>query len=151
MPVPSSTYHFAIHGAPCDLQWGQYCYSLPMNIDSIPCHLYLSIYEGCLKRIAYFYLETSNFKSKNSLWLEMHSCSRCSHFLKALGYADLGTVIRYWWIADQSACQDWYFRPARNYFNLENIKKSHWTRSMDYGRWCKTVTSSFFKNAVTIS
>ena len=33
--------------------------------------------------------------SKYSPWLEMQSFSRCSHFLKASRYADLGTVIRY--------------------------------------------------------
>ena len=36
--------------------------------------------------------------SKYSLWLEMQSFSRCIHFLKASRYADLGTVIRYWWM-----------------------------------------------------
>ena len=81
----------------------------------------------------------------------MQSLSRCNHFLKASRYTDLGTVIRYWWIADPSACQDWYFRPARNYFNFGNIKKSHRARSREYGRWGKTVTFSFFKNAVNIS
>ena len=118
------------------------------------------IYEGCSKWIAYFYLETSNFKlaqsthfmpSKYSPWLEMQSFSRCIHFLKVSRYADLGTVIRYWWMADPSACRDWYFRQARNAFNFGNKKKSHGARSGEYGGWGKTVTFSFFKNAVTIA
>ena len=83
--------------------------------------------------------------SKNYPWLEMQNFSRCNHFLKASRYADLGTVIRYWWIAGQSACQDWYFRPARNYFNFGNIKKSHGAISRENGRWGKKVTFSFFK------
>ena len=81
----------------------------------------------------------------------MQSFSRCIHFLKASRYADLGTVIRYWWMADPSACRDWYFRPARNAFNFGNKKKSHGARSGEYGGWGKTVTFSFFKNAVTIA
>ena len=88
---------------------------------------------------------------KYSPWLEMQSFSRCIHFLKASRYADLGTVIRYWWMADRSACRDWYFRPARNAFNFGNKKKSHGARSGDYEGWGKTVTFSFFKNAVTIA
>ena len=62
----------------------------------------------------------------------MQSFSRCIHFLKASRYADLGTVIRYWWMADPSACRDWYFRPARNAFNFGNKKKSHGARSGEY-------------------
>ena len=89
--------------------------------------------------------------SRYSPWLEMQSFSRCIHFLKASQYADLGTVIRYWWMADPSACRDWYFRPARNAFNFGNKKKSHGARSGEYGGWGKTVTFSFFKNAVTIA
>ena len=117
-------------------------------------------YEGCSKWIAYFYLETSNFKlaqkysfhaSKYSPWLEMQNFSRCIHFLKASRYADLGTEIRYWWMADPSACRDWYFRPARNAFNVGNKKKSHGERSGEYVGWGKTVTFSFFKNAITIA
>ena len=120
-------------------------------------------YEGCSKWIAYFYLVTLNFKlaqrsplympSKYSPWLEMQSFSRCIHFLKASQYADLGTVIRYWWMADPSACRDWYFHPARNDFNFGNKKKSHGARSGGGGGgcWGKTVTFSFFKNAITIA
>jgi hypothetical protein len=164
-------------------------------------------YEGCSKCIAYFYLETSNFKlvlclmpfpvflwgppgllatgscywvgwglcSLNAAFpwwsclsyfsskvfiscprstprgLEMQSFSRCIHFLKASRYADLGTVIRYWWMADLSACRDLYFRPARKNFNFGNKKKSHGARSGEYGGWGKTVTFSFFKNAETIA
>ena len=89
--------------------------------------------------------------SKYSPWLEMQSFSRCIHFLKASRYADLGTVIRYWWMADPSACRDWYFRPARNAFNFGNKRKSHGARSGEYRGWGKTVTFSFFKNAVTIA
>ena len=89
--------------------------------------------------------------SKYSPWLEMQSFSRCIHFLKASRYTDLGTVIRYWWMADPSACRDWYFRPARNAFNFGDKKKSHGARSGEYGRWGKTVTFSFFKNDVTIA
>ena len=36
-------------------------------------------------------------------------------------------------MADPSACQDWYFRPARNAFNFGNKKKSHGARSREYG------------------
>ena len=31
-------------------------------------------------------------------------------------------------MADQCACQDWYFGPARNDFNFGNKKKSHGAR-----------------------
>ena len=44
-----------------------------------------------------------------------------------------GHSIRYWWMADPSACRDWYFRPARNAFNFGNKKKSHGARSGEYG------------------
>ena len=104
-----------------------------------------------------FHLETSNFnltQKCSRVWLqllEMQSFSRCKHFLKASQNADLGTVIRYRWKADASACEDWYFGPTRNYFNFVNIKKSHGARSREYGRWGKTPTFSFFKNTVTIS
>ena len=70
-------------------------------------------------------------------------------------------------MADPSACRDWYFRPARNAFNFGNKKKSHGARSGEYagggggggggggraggGGGGKTVTFSFFKNAVTIA
>ena len=67
-------------------------------------------------------------------------------------------------MADPSACRDWYFCPARNAFNFGNKKKSHGARSGEYGGGggggggyagrggCgKTVTFSFFKNAVTIA
>ena len=81
----------------------------------------------------------------------MQSFSRCIHFLKASCYADLGTVIKYWWIADPSACKDCYFRPAWNYFNFRNMNKSHRARSREYGRWGKTVTFSLLKNSVPIS
>ena len=79
------------------------------------------------------------------------SFSQCIHFLKASRYADLGTVIRYWWKADPSACGDWYFRPARNDFSFGNKKKSHGARSGEYRGWGRTVTFSFFKNALTIA
>ena len=58
----------------------------------------------------------------------MQSFSRCIHFLKASWYADLGTVIRYWWMADPSACRHWYFRPARNAFNFANKKEITWDK-----------------------
>ena len=57
-------------------------------------------------------------------------------------------------MADPSACRDWYFRPARNAFNFGNKKKSHGARSGEFGAGGgggKTVTFSFFKNAVTIA
>ena len=52
---------------------------------------------------------------------------------------------------DPSACRDWYFRPASNGFNFGNKKKSHGARSREYGGRGKTVTFSFFKNAVNIA
>ena len=121
----------------------------------------MSNYEGCSKWIAYFYLETSNFKlaQKYSFHtLEVLPVARNAKFQPMYPllevdtrYADLGTVIRYWWMADPSACRDWYFRPARNAFNFGNKKKSHGARSGENRGWGKTVTFSFFKNAVTIS
>ena len=36
-------------------------------------------------------------------------------------------------MADQSACRDWYFRPARNDFNFGNKKKSHGARTRETG------------------
>ena len=87
--------------------------------------VHVCLYEGCSKRIAYFYLETSNFKLaqersfhdiKELPVARNAKLQRCIYFLKASRYADLGTVIRYWWIAYPSACHDCYFRPARNYF-----------------------------------
>ena len=61
-------------------------------------------YEVCSKIIAYFYLETSNFKLaqrcsfhaiKELPVARNATFSRCNHFLEASRYADLGTVIRY--------------------------------------------------------
>ena len=60
-------------------------------------------------------------------------------------------------MADPSACRDRYFRPARNAFNFGNEKKSHGAKSGEYGgggggaAGGKTVTFSFFKNAVIIA
>ena len=36
-------------------------------------------------------------------------------------------------MTDPSVCRDRYFRPARNDFNFGNKKKSHGTRSGEYG------------------
>ena len=66
--------------------------------------LHAVVYEGFSNRIAYFYLETSNFKLaqkcsfhaiKELTMARNASFNRCIHFLKASRYADLGTVIRY--------------------------------------------------------
>ena len=57
-------------------------------------------------------------------------------------------------MSDPSACRDWYFRPARNDFNLGN-KKNHMGQGLGNtgggggGVRQKKVTFSFFKNAVT--
>ena len=95
------------------------------------------MYEGCLKWIAYFYLETSNFKlaQKYSFHaLEVLPVARNAKF--QLTYPLLeGVTVRWfghWWMADPSACRDWYFRPARNAFNFRNKKKSHGARSGEY-------------------
>ena len=89
--------------------------------------------------------------SMYSPWLEMQSFSRCIHFLKASRYADLGTVIRYWWMADPSACRDCYFRPARNAFNFGNKKKSHGARSGEYVGWGKTPTFRVISRTVNLA
>ena len=109
--------------------------------------------------IAYFYLETSNFKL----------AQKCSfHVLKVLPVArnakfqpmcPLPEGVRarwfgHWWKADPSASQHWYFCPAIVDFNFESKKKSHGALSGEYGGvggWSKTVTFSFFKNAVIIA
>ena len=61
-------------------------------------------------------------------------------------------------MADPSACWDWYFRPARNAFS--ETKRNHMGQGHgggggggrgEYGGGGKTVTFSFFKNAVTIA
>ena len=58
-------------------------------------------------------------------------------------------------MADPSACRDWYFRPARNAFNFGNKKEITWGKVWGEpggeGGGGKTVTFSFFKNAVTIA
>ena len=117
-------------------------------------------YEGCSKWIAYFYLETSNFKlaQKYSFHaLEVLPVARNAKFQPMYPLLEGVTVrwfwhmIKYWWMADPSACRDWYFCPARNAFNSGNKKKSHGARSGEYRGWDKTVSFSFFKNAVTIA
>jgi hypothetical protein len=76
---------------------------------------------------------SSKVAQKYSSWLLMQSSSRCIHFLKASRYADLGTVIRYWWMADPSACRDLYLYPGRKNFDFGNKTKSHGARFGEYG------------------
>ena len=93
----------------------------------------MQLYIGqILYRRAHFVRDPLGRELCSSPWLEMQSFSRCIHFLKVSQYADLGTVIRYWWTADPSACRDWYFHPARNDFNFGNKKKSHGARRAAY-------------------
>ena len=49
-------------------------------------------------------------------------------------------------MVDPSACQDWYFRPARNDFNFGNKKKSHGARSGENGGEAKQL---FFLSSKT--
>ena len=71
--------------------------------------------------------------------------SRCIHFLEVSRYADLGTVIMYWCMADPSACRDWYFHPAWNDFDFGD-KKMGQVLGITGGDEEK-VTCSFFKTA----
>ena len=100
-----------------------------------------TVYVGCSKWIAYFYLETSNFKlaQKYSFHaLEALPVARNAKFQPMYPLLE-GVTVRWFGHSNKvlmngrsKCCWDWYFRPARNAFNFRNKKKSHGARSGEY-------------------
>ena len=118
-------------------------------------------YEGCSKWIAYFYLETSNFKlaQKYSFHaLEVLPMARNAKFQPMYLLLE-GITVRWFGHSNKvlmngrSKClSGLVFPPSKECFQFwKKKKKSHGARSGEYGGWGKTVTFSFFKNAVTIA
>ena len=117
-------------------------------------------YEGCSKWIAYFCLETSNFKlaQKYSFHaLEVLPMARNAKFQPMYPLPEGVTV--HWFghsnkvlMNGRSKCLlGLVFPPSKECFQFRKQKESHWKRSGEYGGWGKTVTFSFFKNVVTIA
>ena len=132
------------------------------------------MYEGCSKWIAYFYLETSNFKlaqkySFNAL--EVLPVARNAKFQPMYPLLE-GVTVRWFGHSNKvlmngrSKClSGLVFPPSKECFQFQNQKEITWgmvwgiqgVRQNSYffflqkRRWGKTVTFSFFKNAVTIA
>ena len=130
-------------------------YSFHLFVLSIQDNM-LDKYEECSKWIAYFYLETSNFKlaQKYSFHaLEVLPVARNAKFQPMYPLLE-GVAVRWFGhskkelMNGRSKClSGLVFPPSKECFNFGNKKKSHGARSGEYGGWGKTVTFSFFKNA----
>ena len=125
------------------------------------------IYEGCSKWIAYFYLETSNFKlaQKYSFHaLEVLPVARNAKFQPIYPLLE-GVTVRWFGHSNKvlmngrSKClSGLVFPPSKECFQFRKQKKNHMGQGLGNtgwggggGGWGKTVTFSFFKNAVTIA
>ena len=140
-----------INGPLTFLQQGQIC---------VPMHLY----EGCSKWIAYFYLETSNFKlaQKYSFHaLEVLPMARNAKFQSMYPLLE-GVTVRWFGHSNKvlmngrSKClSGLVFPPSKECFQFRKQKEITWGKVWgirgEGGGWGKTVTFSFFKNAVTIA
>ena len=112
------------------------------HIPETLCFCMARCYEGCSKWIAYFYLETSNFKlaQKYSFHtLEVLPVARNAKFQPMYPLLE-GVTVRWFGHSNKilmngrSKClSGLVFRPARNAFNFGNKKKSHGARSGEYG------------------
>ena len=118
------------------------------------------IYEGCSKWIAYFYLETSNFKLAQKysfLALEVLPVARNAKFQPM--YPLLESVTVRWFghsnkvlMNGRSKClSGLVFPPSKECFQFRKQKEITWGKVWGIRGWGKTVTFSFFKNAVTIA
>ena len=130
------------------------------------------IYEGCSKWIAYFYLETSNFKlaQKYSFHaLEVLPVARNAKFQPMYPLLE-GVTVRWFGHSNKvlmngrSKClSGLVFPPSKECFQFQFRKQKEITWGKVWGirgwggggggggGWGKTVTFSFFKNAVTIA
>ena len=124
------------------------------------------MYEGCSKRIAYFYLETSNFKlaQKYSFHaLEVLPVARNAKFQPMYPLLE-GVTVRWFGHSNKvlmngrSKClSGLVFPPSKECFQFQKQKEITWGKVWGIrgggggGGWGKTVTFSFFKNAVTIA
>ena len=96
--------------------------------------------------------------SKYSPWLEMQSFSQCIHFLKASRYAVLGTVNRVL-MHGRFKCMSHVgtgISAPQGMISISETKRNHMGQDLENtGRGLegggKTVTFSFFKNAVIIA
>ena len=128
------------------------------NIHKTNNHMCLS-YEGCSKWIAYFYLETSNFKlaQKYSFHaLEVLPVVRNAKFQPMYPFLE-GVTVRWFGHSNKvlmngsSKClSGLVFPPSKECLQFRKQKEITWGKVWGIRGWGKTVTFSFFKNAVTI-
>ena len=126
-------------------------------------------YEGCSKWIAYFYLETSNFilAQKYSFHaLQVLPVARNAKFQSMYPLFE-GVTVRWFGHSNKvlmngrSKClSGLVFPPSQECFQFRKQKEITWGKVLGIrggggggwgGGWGKTVTFSFFKNAVTIA
>ena len=117
-------------------------------------------YEGCSKWIAYFYLETSNFKlaQKYSFHaLEVLPVARNAKFQPMYPLLE-GVTVRWFGHSNKvlmngrSKClSGLVFPPSKECFQFRKQKEITWGKVWGIRGWGKTVTFSFFKNAITIA
>ena len=117
-------------------------------------------YEGCSKWIAYFYLETFIFKlaQKYSFHaLEVLSVARNAKFQPMYPLLE-GVTVRWFWHSNKvlmngrsKYLSGLVFPPSKECFQFRKQKEITWGKVWGIRGWGKTVTFSFFKNAVTIA
>ena len=117
-------------------------------------------YEGCSKWIAYFYQETSNFKIAQKysfLALEVLPVARNAKFQPMYPLLE-GVTVRWFGHSNKvlmngrSKClSGLVFPPSKECFQFRKQKEITWGKVWGIRGWGKTVTFSFFKNAVTIA
>ena len=126
--------------------------------------LYCTAYEGCSKWIAYFYLETSHFKlAQKYSFHALEVLPVASNAMFQPIYTHLEGVTVRWFghskkvlMNGRSKClSGLVFPPSKECFPFRKQKEITWGKVWGVGGGGggggKTVTFSFFKNAVTIA
>ena len=138
---------------------GAYCQNFIKTRGDVSRPLH-GTYEGCSKWIAYFYLETSNFKlaKKYSFHaLEVLPVARNAKFQPMYPLLE-GVTVRWFGHSNKvlmngrSKClSELVFPPSKECFQFRKQKEITWGKVWGIRGVRQNVTFSFFKNAVTIA